>query len=137
LARAGADLLLIDVAHDIKGVPYKLGTADQLEYVVDECREHGVAADSAHVDIRDLSAAAKVIDSAVARYAHLDILINNAGIAAPSGKLVHEIDEDEWDLMISINLSGAWRMTKVVGRVMIEQRSGNIINVASTAALVG
>jgi NAD(P)-dependent dehydrogenase (short-subunit alcohol dehydrogenase family) len=50
---------------------------------------------------------------------------------------VHEITEDEWALMIDVDLSGAWRMMKAAAPAMIAQRAGSIVNVASTAGLVG
>jgi NAD(P)-dependent dehydrogenase (short-subunit alcohol dehydrogenase family) len=73
----------------------------------------------------------------LARFGRIDILLNNAGIAAPSGKMVDEIDESEWRLMIDVDLSGAWRMIRAVGPVMRAQHSGSIINVSSTAGIVG
>ncbi len=67
----------------------------------------------------------------------LDVLINNAGIGAPAGKPVHEFSEDEWKIVIDVNLSGPWRMIHSVAPIMVFQRSGSIINVSSTAGLVG
>ncbi|WP_143343216.1 SDR family oxidoreductase, partial [Crossiella equi] len=63
--------------------------------------------------------------------------VNNAGIAAPSGRPVHEITEPEWQLMLDVDLSGAWRVIQAVGAAMVAQRSGSIVNIASTAGLVG
>lgn len=47
------------------------------------------------------------------------------------------MDEAEWLLMVDVDLSGPWRLLKSVGNLMIEQRSGSIINIASTAGVVG
>jgi NAD(P)-dependent dehydrogenase (short-subunit alcohol dehydrogenase family) len=137
LAEEGADLLLLDVASNISGVPYSLGTESQLLYTTEECRKRGVAASEAQVDVRDLAAAARAVETAIDRYGRIDVLVNNAGIAAPSGKILHEITEDEWQLLIDIDLSGAWRMTKLVGKGMVQQNSGSIINISSTAGIVG
>lgn len=139
-ARAGADLLLLDIAHDLAGVPYPLGTASQLEHTADLCREAGGPAAtvlSVQADVRDLQAVQDAVDLALARFGRIDVVLNNAGIAAPSGKPVHDIEADEWDLMLDVDVSGAWRMIRAVGKVMSAQRSGSIINVASTAGLVG
>ncbi|MFJ3186633.1 SDR family oxidoreductase [Streptomyces halstedii] len=136
-AREGADVVLVDVASDVAGVPYSLGSADQLEYTADLCRSHNVAVLTVAADIRDPEAVLVVSEQALERFGSIDILLNNAGIAAPSGKAVHEIDEDEWELMVGIDLTGAWRMMKSIIPTMVERRSGSVINVASTAGLVG
>ncbi|MEU3183488.1 SDR family oxidoreductase [Streptomyces sp. NPDC006923] len=138
-ARAGADLLLTDIGHDLDGVPYPLGTPGQLAHTARLCREENdrITVVTAEADVRDLEAVHQVVRTAVDRFGRIDILLSSAGIAAPSGKTVHDIDPGEWDLMLDVDVSGAWRMIKAVGRVMTHQRSGSIINVASTAGLVG
>ncbi|GGW20710.1 SDR family oxidoreductase [Streptomyces capoamus] len=136
-AEQGADLVLLDVGEDIPGVPYPLGSASQLAYTAEQCRRSGATVLTRHADVRDLAALQRVADEALSRFGRVDVLVNNAGIAAPSGKTTHEITEDEWQLMVDVDLSGAWRMTRAVGRIMTAQRSGSIINVASTAGLVG
>ncbi|TXS06434.1 NAD(P)-dependent oxidoreductase [Streptomyces sp. col6] len=136
-AREGADLVLVDIAADVPGVPYPLGSAGQLEHTAKLCRAEGAAVVTAAADVRDPEAVREVARQTLDRFGSIDVLLNGAGIAAPSGKAVHEISEDEWDLMVGIDLTGAWRMTKAVIPAMIEQRSGSVINVASTAGLVG
>ncbi|MCX5194627.1 SDR family oxidoreductase [Streptomyces sp. NBC_00249] len=138
-ARAGADLLLTDIGHDLDGVPYPLGSASQLAYTARLCREagDGITVITAEADVRDLDAVRGVVDSALDRFGRIDVLLNNAGIAAPSGKTVHDITPDEWDLMLDVDVSGAWRMIRAVGAAMTSRRAGSVINVASTAGLVG
>ncbi|MFF3322767.1 SDR family oxidoreductase [Streptomyces sp. NPDC002889] len=136
-AREGADLMLLDVAGDLPGVPYPLGSASQLAYTAEVCRDQGVAVHTRQVDVRDLAQVEAATADMVARYGRVDVLVNNAGIAAPSGKAAHEIDEHEWQLMIDVDLSGAWRTIRAAGGRMTAQGSGSIINVASTAGLVG
>jgi len=139
-ARAGADLLLLDICHDLAGVPYPLGTASQLEHTAELCREVGEPASvvlTVEADVRDLDAVGRAVDLALERFGRIDVVLNNAGIAAPSGKAVHDIEADEWDLMLDVDVSGAWRLIRAVGKVMSRQRRGSIINVASTAGLVG
>ncbi|MBZ3906092.1 SDR family oxidoreductase [Streptomyces griseiscabiei] len=137
LAAAGADLVLVDVPDDLPLVPYPLGTEGQLAHTEKLCRAHGAAVLSCPADIRDLRAVEAAVAAAVARFGRLDAVVNNAGIAAPSGKVVHEIGEDEWSVMLDVDLSGAWRMTRAAGEVMTRQRSGSIVNISSTAGLVG
>ncbi|MGP3638690.1 SDR family oxidoreductase, partial [Streptomyces sp. 24-1644] len=136
-AREGADLVLLDVAADLPGVPYPLGSAGQLAYTADLCRAAGAAVLTRQADVRDLAALEAVAEDTEERFGRIDVLVNNAGIAAPSGRPAHEIDESEWQLMIDVDLGGAWRAIRAVGGRMAAQGSGSIINIASTAGLVG
>lgn len=136
-ARAGADLLLLDIGADLAGVPYPLGSVSQLEHTAALCRQADSTVLSVQADVRDLAAVRRAVELALERFGRIDVVLNNAGIAAPSGKAVHDIEADEWDLMLDVDVSGAWRMIRAVGAVMSHQRSGSIINVASTAGLVG
>ncbi|NNA68143.1 MULTISPECIES: SDR family oxidoreductase [Pseudomonas] len=136
-AAQGADLVLLDVASDIEGVPYVLGTLNQLNHTAQLCREHGVSVLTAQVDVRNGAQIDAAIARALERFGRIDVLVNNAGIAAPSGKMIHEISEEQWLLMIDVDLTGSWRMIKAVGHCMLTLRSGSIINIASTSGLVG
>jgi NAD(P)-dependent dehydrogenase (short-subunit alcohol dehydrogenase family) len=132
-----ADLVLLDIACDLPGVHYPLGTRSQLDHTAKLCRNLGASVMVAEADVRDLAAVEDVVAAAVDRFGRVDVLLNNAGIASPSGKVTHEITDAEWNLMIDVDLGGAWRMTRAVGGVMVRQRAGSIVNVASTAGLVG
>lgn len=136
-AREGADLILLDVAADIPGCPYPMGTTSQLHATAEECRVAGASVLVRVADVRDGAQLAAATREAIARYGGVDVLVNNAGIAAPAGRPVHEISEEEWDLMLDIDLSGSWRAMRAVLPTMLEQRSGSVINVCSTAGLVG
>lgn len=137
LARAGADLALVDVAHDLPGVPYPLGSASQLEHTAVLCREAGAAVLVRPADVRDTADVEAAVAEAADRFGRLDVVVNNAGIAAPSGMPVHAIDDAAWQLMLDIDLSGAFRVIRAAGVVMTAQRGGSIVNVSSTAGLVG
>jgi NAD(P)-dependent dehydrogenase (short-subunit alcohol dehydrogenase family) len=136
-AREGASLVLLDVAADIKGVPYSLGTRSQLDHTTRLCREAGSTVLPIQADIRDISSVMQSAATALERFGRVDVLVNCAGIAAPSGKRVDRLDEDEWNLMIDIDLTGSWRMIRAYAEGMLDRRSGSIINIASTAGLVG
>ncbi len=73
----------------------------------------------------------KIID----KYTRLDILVNNAGITRDG--LIMRMSEEEWDLVISVNLKGTFNGIKAVSRPMIKQRGGRIINIASVIGLMG
>ncbi|WP_042369317.1 SDR family oxidoreductase [Streptacidiphilus neutrinimicus] len=136
-AAEGADLVLLDLCEDLDGVPYPLGTRGQLEHTATLCRKQGVTVLPVACDVRDLDAVERAVALAEDRFGRVDGVVNNAGIAAPSGKPVHEIGEAEWALMIDVDLSGAWRVTRAVAGAMSARRSGSIVNVSSTAGLVG
>ncbi len=136
-AAEGAMLVLLDVCSDIKGVPYELASRSQLEHTEGLCREAGASTLVVQADVRDGAAIGRAVHDALDRFGRIDVLVNNAGIVCPSGKAVHEFTEEEWQVMIDIDLTGAWRMLRAVAPFMLEQRSGSIVNVASTAGLVG
>ncbi|MFB6848109.1 mycofactocin-coupled SDR family oxidoreductase [Streptomyces sp. NPDC056373] len=136
-AREGADLLLVDICGDTPGVPYPLGTASQLAHTERLCRDLGAAVSVSEADVRDPASVAAAVDLAQERFGRIDVLVNNAGIVAPSGKSADRLSEAEWSLMIDVNLTGAWRVMRAVAPRMVGRRAGSIINIASTAGLVG
>lgn len=137
LASAGADLALIDVAVDIEGCTYPLGTAAQLRTTRDLCREQGVAVTIHRADVRDRASCADVVDDVLDRLGRADVLVNNAGLATPAGRPAHELDEAQWQLMVDVDLTGAWRMMSLVVPHMLDRGEGSVVNVASTAGVVG
>lgn len=136
-AEEGADVVLIDIAGDLSEIPYALGSADQLEQTARLCRKNGASVLVATADVRSRAAVTSAITAAADRFGQIDVLINNAGVGAPSGKAAHDFSEEEWRAVLDVNLSGAWNLIAAVAPVMVAQRSGSIINVASTAGLVG
>lgn len=77
----------------------------------------------------------RALDSVVAKAGRVDILVNNAGIRAD--KFVMMMPEADWQKVIDVNLSGAWRWAKAVSRPMLSAGGGAIVNVASVAGLLG
>ena len=65
----------------------------------------------------------------------IDVLVNNAGITRDN--LLLRMGDDEWDAVIAVNLKGTFNMIRSVGRVMLSQRSGSIINIASVSGVAG
>lgn len=136
-AEEGADLVLLDVCADLPEVPYPLGTAAQLEQTADRCREAGSMVLTIAADVRDQDALHQAVTDCAWRFGRIDVLVNNAGIAAPAGRICHQISDSQWAIMLDIDLFGAWRLIREVAPIMMDQRSGSIVNVASTAGLVG
>jgi len=137
-AEAGADLVLLDLCgDDTDGYPYPTATRRQLEETAVQCRRHGPRVVTVAADVRAQAQIDRAIAQARAELPGIDILINNAGLLGPGGRRAHELGEAEWALSIDVNLNGVWRCAKAVLPHMIENGSGCIVNIASTAGLVG
>ena len=88
-----------------------------------------------HVDVRDEAGIAAVVDDIVARHGRLDSVVNAAGVAG--GGPVHLLDMEEWNRVLSINLTGTFVVAKYALRQMVTQRSGSLINIASIEGIEG
>jgi 3-oxoacyl-[acyl-carrier protein] reductase len=96
------------------------------------------------VDISDRDEVQKWVDDVVAKYGRVDVLINNAGIIrdgqlvkVKDGELVGQMSEENFDLVISVNLKGTFNCGQAVAPVMIKQGSGVILNATSVVGLDG
>ncbi len=135
LARKGVHIAALDVARALSYPGYAMGSPAELESLAVECRSLGVDCLSFVADVRDDSAVMAAVAGTVARFGHIDILFNNAGICGYG--LAHELTEDAWDAMVDINLKGAWLVARRVIPEMIGRRCGVIINNSSVAGLRG
>ncbi|MBN2417174.1 3-oxoacyl-[acyl-carrier-protein] reductase [bacterium] len=86
-------------------------------------------------DVSNADDVAALVDKATERFEKIDILVNNAGITRDN--LLMRMKEEDWDLVLKINLKGAFLCTKQVLRGMMRQRSGKIINIASVVGVMG
>jgi 3-oxoacyl-[acyl-carrier protein] reductase len=77
----------------------------------------------------------KLVEQALSSFGHVDILVNNAGITKDN--LLMRMSEADWDLVLSINLKGAFLCTQAVIRHMMRQRWGRIVNIASVVGITG
>src|SRR5437867_1238489 len=77
----------------------------------------------------------RLVDTAKQRFGRLDVLVNNAGITR-DGLLVR-MKDDDWDRVMETNLRGAFLMTRAAAKVMMRQKAGRIINIASVAGAMG
>jgi D-threitol dehydrogenase (NAD+) len=96
--------------------------------------EHGGLASGYGCDVTDPSAVDAAVDAVLAEYGHIDILVNSAGVAilAPA----EDLTVSAFDTTISVNLKGTFLVCQAVGRRLLAQGSGKIINLASQAASV-
>jgi 3-oxoacyl-[acyl-carrier protein] reductase len=110
-------------------------TIENLEKVADELSQYEVNVSAAAADVTDLEAVSHAVEHIKSDLGSVDILINNAGIAKFGGFL--ELSPAEWESIIQVNLMGVYNVTRAVLPEMIEQKSGDIINIASTAGQKG
>ena len=135
LAKEGVHIIAFDIAQTLKYPGYLLGSENELRSLKEECEALAVKCMIFVGDVRidgDIVAAVKEVQL---QFKRIDILFNNAGICAYG--LAHELTEKEWDVMLDINLKGAWMVARRVIPLMIEQKSGVIINNSSIAGLRG
>jgi len=86
-------------------------------------------------DIADTPSCAKAVETVIAEFGRLDVLVNNAGIAV-DGLVVRTKDED-WDKQLDVNLKGAFALIRAAARPMIKQRGGAIVNLTSVVGETG
>lgn len=105
------------------------------EDVVKEIESFGVKCLTVQADIGDFEQAKQLVDKAVEEFKTIDILVNNAGITKDN--LLLKMSENDFDMVINTNLKGAFNMIKHTSKIMLKQKSGNIINMSSVVGLTG
>lgn len=123
LAMKGANIVIADVSEQ-----HASETADEL-------LSFGVRTGALKLDVSQSGEVAKAFEDTVKKFGRLDILINNAGITRDS--LVLRMKEEDWDAVININLKGVFLCTKEAVKLMVKQRYGRIVNIASVVAFMG
>lgn len=86
-------------------------------------------------DVTNADLVEEMVSKALDKFSRIDILVNNAGITRDA--LLMRMKEADWDLVLNVNLKGAFNCTKSVSRVMVKQRSGKILSIASVVGLMG
>ena len=123
-AKAGANVAILDI-----------GSQEAAEETVAELESLGVKGKAFHCDVTDFAATKDVVTQVKKEFGSVDLLVNNAGILRDG--LLITMKEEDFDAVININLKGAFNMIRHVGPVMLRQRGGKIINMASIAGLMG
>ena len=122
LAHAGAD-----VALGLRDVNAQGDLAAQIEGM-------GRRALPLQMDMSNLDQIFRAVDDTVKHFGRIDILVNNAGLAPDN--LAENVREEDFDLTLAVNLKGTFFASQAAGRVMIQQKSGRIINLSSQAGFV-
>jgi 3-oxoacyl-[acyl-carrier protein] reductase len=106
-----------------------------LEKVASELAQYDVKVSAATADVTDLESVTHAVEHIKSDLGPIDILINNAGIAKFGGFL--DLSPEEWEKIIQVNLMGVYNVTRVVLPGMIERKSGDIMNISSSAGQKG
>lgn len=116
-AEEGAQVAVCDVSED------------NVQNLVKEIAGRGQEAMGFKVDVTDRAAIAAMVKEVVAKFGAVDILVNNAGII--KDVMLHKMSEEDWDVVMNINVKGAFNMVQAVMGMMREKSYGKIINISS------
>ena len=123
-ASFGADIVINDIPQ-----------SEYAEETCEEIKKLGVKSIVVKGDVRNVDDIKNLIDTTVKEFGKIDILVNNAGITRDG--LMLRMSEEDWDLVLDINLKGAFNCIKAAARPMMKQRSGSIINITSVVGIMG
>ncbi len=123
-AQQGATVLFTDMVED-----------ENFKNTENELRAFGVQARGYVSDASNYDASAQFVDDVVKEYGRVDILVNNAGITRDS--LLMRMTEQQWDLIMQVNLKSVFNLTKAAQKYMLKQKSGSIINMSSVVGVSG
>ena len=108
---------------------------DALKETLEAIRAAGGTAEPFALDVSDETAVEATVDKITTRFQHVDVLVNNAGVTRDG--LLMRMKSEDWDAVLNTNLKGAFNLTKHVGRMMVKQRAGRIVNISSVIGLMG
>jgi NAD(P)-dependent dehydrogenase (short-subunit alcohol dehydrogenase family) len=124
LAGAGADLIICDLVKN----------DGRLKEVAEEIKQLERHALALKVDVSRKAHVEKMVERTVSQFGRIDILVNCAGNWI-AGQTLLDCNEDNWDKVINVNLKGTYLCCHAVGRIMVKQKSGSIINLSSQVGL--
>jgi len=108
---------------------------EHTEALEQQLKSYGIKAKAYLSDASSFNDSEKLINDVINEFDKIDILVNNAGITRDN--LLLRMSEEDWDLVIKINLKSVFNLTKNVQKYMIKQRSGSIINMSSVVGIAG
>jgi len=123
LAQNGSDIVVSDI------------NLEKAEETAKEIEGTGQKAMAIKVDVANSEEVERMVQTILERFGHIDILVNNAGIARD--KLILRMSEEDWDVVLGVNLKGTFNCTKAIIRHMSKQRSGKIVSIASVVGEMG
>lgn len=123
MADCGADIAVLDLNMD--------KAAETAKYIENK---YNVKARAFQVNVADADACYEVVEEICKEWGHIDVLLNNAGICI--NEAAENVPLENWHKVIDINMNGAWYMSQAVGKIMIKQNHGNIINISSMSGFI-
>jgi len=123
LAKEGAHIAVCDINNEIG------------ESCAQEIEKLGVQAKAYSCNVADSKAVDETVNKIIDNFGHVDILVNNAGVTRDN--LLMRMKEEDWDLVLNVNLKGTYNFIRSIVRPMTKQKSGNIVNIASIIGLIG
>lgn len=123
-AQEGANVAFTDMVED-----------DNFKQTVADLEAYGVQVRGYVSDASNFEDSQKMVDQLVKDFGRVDILVNNAGITRDG--LLMRMSEDQWDLVIKVNLKSVFNLTKAVQKYMLKQQFGSIINMSSVVGVSG
>lgn len=110
-------------------------SSEAAEHVLAEITKIGSNGIALQADVSQASQVETLFQTALEKWGRVDVLVNNAGITRDT--LLLRMSLDDWQAVINLNLTGVFLCTRAASKVMLKQRSGRIINIASVAGLMG
>ena len=133
-ARAGARVMVADLADGDSDWSYELAGDGELRETVQLCADHSEAA-ATHLDVTNAASCAAAVAATLERFGGLDVLVNNAGVVQ-SGSIA-EFSEAAWDRVFAVNSKGIFLMTRAALAALQDSKSAAVINTASIAGKKG
>lgn len=120
-----------------EGASVFIGDIDEnaLSEALNQLAELGITASGRVIDVSNISTAAQFMSSIVKEFGRLDVFVNNAGASRPQS--FPYVTEDMWDWTMDLNLKGAFFLLQEAAKIMINQKSGSIVNISSYAGVIG
>jgi len=132
IGRATALALAVEGASVVVNYARSSAAADE---VVAAITENGGSAIALQADVADADQVDALIKATMDKWGRVDVLVNNAGITRDT--LLLRMKPEDWQAVIDLNLTGVFLCTRAVSKIMLKQRAGRIINIASVAGLMG
>ncbi|OAA18281.1 SDR family mycofactocin-dependent oxidoreductase [Frankia sp. EI5c] len=134
LAQDGADIIAVDLCGPVRSVAYPMPTIEDLEQTAKAVESLGRRIVARQADVRDYAALEEAFQAGTAELGPVEIVLANAGIGAGGVAT----DEEQWEDVVAVNLTGVWNTGRVAIPQLIQQgKGGAIVLTSSTGGLVG